>query len=77
LPANIPSSIECDVSDLDLEQTVAVRDLVLSEGVEVSLPPAQTIGGVYGKRKVEEDTEATAEGAAAPAAADAKKPDKK
>jgi large subunit ribosomal protein L25 len=76
LPAHIPSSIECDVSDLDIEQSVAVRDLALPEGVEVTLSPTQTIGGVYGKRKVEEEEEAKTEGAAAPAA-DAKKPEKK
>lgn len=77
LPTDIPSSIECDVSDLDIEQTVAVRDLKLPEGVEVTLPPAQTIGGVYGKRKVDDEAEGGAEGAAPAAAADAKKPDKK
>jgi large subunit ribosomal protein L25 len=79
LPTSIPAAIECDVSELDIEESVAVRDLKLPEGVEVTLPPAQTVGGVYGKQKVEEDeTETKTEGAAAAApAADAKKPEKK
>jgi large subunit ribosomal protein L25 len=77
LPSRIPSAIECDVSDLDIEETAAVRDLVLPEGVVVTLPPAQTIGGVFGKRK---DQEEEAEGkpeAAAAAPAEAKKSEKK
>lgn len=83
LPESIPAVIECDVTELELEQSVAVRDLKLPEGVEVTLPPAQTIGGVYGKKKIEEEeTEAKPDAAGAPAAAgaaaaDAKKPDKK
>lgn len=84
LPGLIPSVIECDVSDLDVEQSAAVRDLKLPEGVVVTLPPAQTIGGVYGKRKEQEEEATTAakpDAAAAPAAdakkADSKKADKK
>lgn len=77
LPSKIPSVIECDVSHLDIEQTVSVRDLVLPEGVVVTLPPTQTIGGIFGKRKEqEEEAEAKPDAAGAPAA-DAKKADKK
>lgn len=77
-PALIPSVIECDVTELDIEQSAAVRDLKLPEGVVVTLPPTQTIGGVYGKKKEQEEeaTGAAKPDAAAPAA-DAKKAEKK
>jgi large subunit ribosomal protein L25 len=79
LPSDVPAAIECDVTALEIEQTVAVRDLRLPQGVTVTLPPAQTIGGVFGKKQVaEEETEApAAEAAAAPAAPEAKKAEKK
>jgi large subunit ribosomal protein L25 len=77
LPADIPAVVECDVSNLGIEETVSVRDVILPAGVQVAYPPAQTIGGVYGNRRRDEEADA-ADGAAKPeAAGDAKKAEAK
>ena len=73
LPAQIPVRIEHDVSELDIDAHVAVRDLTLPEGVSVRLPPAQTIAAVMAEKKVEAEASEGEEGggeaaAAAPAA---------
>ncbi len=68
LPSNIPAKLTHDVSDLDIEDIVRVRDLQLPEGVEVRYAQAQTLGGVYGSRKKATDEEdEKAEGAKAEA----------
>lgn len=54
LPGNIPAKLEHDVTNLDVEDIVRVRDLVLPEGVVVRAKPAQTLGGLYGNRKRDE-----------------------
>lgn len=72
LPENIPTKITHDVTALELEEHVAVRDLTLPEGVRVRLPHGQTVAGVAGAKKEEETKEggdeatpaATPEGAA-------------
>ncbi len=76
LPEQIPVKIEHDVTELELDEHVAVRDLALPEGVSVRLDEGQTVAGVVTESKrVEEGEEAEAaaptEGAAAAAAAPA------
>jgi large subunit ribosomal protein L25 len=72
LPKDIPTKIVHDVTELAIDGTVATSDLALPEGVEVRLPPAQTVAAVVTeKRRIEDEAEAAkeAEGAAAGAAA--------
>jgi large subunit ribosomal protein L25 len=63
LPAQLPAAISHDVSGLNIEDVVHVKDLTLPEGVTVQLKPEQTVGGVYGSRRQtkEEEDEATAD----------------
>lgn len=77
LPDRIPLKIDADVSHLELGEAVAAKDLKLPEGVEVRLPPEQTVLSVVAPEKDRtEEAAATpgapAAGAAAPAAAGAK-----
>jgi large subunit ribosomal protein L25 len=65
LPTQIPVKISVDVSGLGLEQTAAVKDLKLPEGVKVLLPDAQTIAGVFSAKRAPEVEEEAAPGAAA------------
>jgi large subunit ribosomal protein L25 len=113
LPTEIPASIEVDISNLQLNQSIRVKDLVLPKGVEILMEPEGVIihivtvhvveetpvaaaaeAGVAGtaaaepevikKGKVEEGAEGAAPAAgaekkpaAAPAKAEAKKPEGK
>jgi large subunit ribosomal protein L25 len=65
LPTQIPVKLLLDVTNLGLEQSSAVKDLQLPEGVKVLLPDAQTIAGVYTLKKAPETEEEAAPGAAA------------
>lgn len=67
LPANIPTKLSHDVTELDLNQHVLTSELQLPEGVTVTLPPTQTLVAVVSEKVVEE--EVAAPGAAAPGAA--------
>lgn len=72
LPAQIPVKIEHDVSELGLDDHVAVRDLALPEGVTVRLPEARTVAAVVTEThrgEAEEAPEAAPEAGAAPVAA--------
>ena len=71
-PAKIPVSIDVDVTQLGLKDTISVEEIELPEGVECSLNPKLTLVIILEPRKataaeVEED-------AAAAAAAEAAKP---
>ena len=71
-PANIPISIDVDVTHLALKDTISVEDIELPEGVECTLNPKLTLVIILEPRKataaeVEEDEAAAAE-AAKPAA---------
>jgi len=71
-PANIPVSIEVDVTHLALKDTISVEDIELPEGVECGLQPKLTLVIILEPRKA---TAAEAEeDAAAAAAAEAAKP---
>jgi large subunit ribosomal protein L25 len=72
LPKDIPVNVVHDVTELELDDHVGVRDLSLPEGVTVRLPPEQTVAAVVTEKKViEEEAVAAAvpgaEGAAAAA----------
>jgi len=71
-PANIPVSIEVDVTHLELKDTLSVEDVEFPEGVECLLRPKLTLAIVLEPRKAtaaEEEAEAEAAAAAAPGAA--------
>jgi len=71
-PANIPVSIEVDVTHLALKDTISVEDIELPEGVECGLQPKLTLVIILEPRKA---TAAEAEeDAAAAEAAEAAKP---
>ncbi|UCH30048.1 MAG: 50S ribosomal protein L25 [Myxococcales bacterium] len=72
-PANIPVSIDVDVTHLNLRDTISVEQIELPAGVECMLASKLTLAIVLEPRKVVEETveeavAATAEGEAAPAA---------
>ncbi len=77
-PANIPVSIEADVTHLGLKDTISVEDIALPEGVECSLQPKLTLVIILEPRKataaeVEEDEAAAAAVEAAKPAAEPEK----
>lgn len=65
LPEKIPVKIEYDVTELELDDHIAVRDLALPEGVVVRLDESRTVAGVVTEKKKAEEEEA-AEAAAVP-----------
>ena len=72
LPDQIPLKVEASVDHLELGEAVAAKDLKLPEGVEVRLPPEQTVLSVVAPEKDRtEDAAATPGAPGAPAAAGA------
>ncbi|MGC4069869.1 MAG: 50S ribosomal protein L25 [Polyangiaceae bacterium] len=74
LPKDIPVKITLDITDLDVDGHIAVKDLPLAEGVSVRLAPTQTVVAVVTEAGGEGDAPAAAaadagKAAAAPAAA--------
>jgi len=67
-PDRIPAHLTHDISKLDLHDSVTVADLVLPEGLEVSLSPKRTLAVVVEPRKAlaEDSDDAAAEGEATP-----------
>jgi large subunit ribosomal protein L25 len=65
----IPEHLVVDVSDLDMNETLQVADLVVPEGIEIMADPEEVLCSVLPPRKVEEEEgvegEEAAEGAAA------------
>jgi large subunit ribosomal protein L25 len=79
-PANIPVSIEVDVTHLALKDTISVEDIQLPAGVECTLQPKLTLVIILEPRKataaeVEEDAAAAAAAEAAKPAAEPEKAD--
>lgn len=73
LPKDIPVKLSLDITELDVDGHVAVKDLPLPEGVTVRLPPAQTVVAIVTESGGEgEATAAAAEGAPAAAGDKAK-----
>jgi large subunit ribosomal protein L25 len=82
LPVNLPDHIEIDVTDLDIGDSIKVKEMKLAEGITVLDPADAAIVAVAAIKaaKVTPAEEAAADeaaaGAAAPAAAGAEKADK-
>jgi large subunit ribosomal protein L25 len=57
----IPEHFELDISDLDVNDTAKISDLVAPEGIEILDEPDQVICSVLPPRKVEEEVEEGAE----------------
>jgi len=77
LPLQIPARIEHDVTELELDQHVAVQDLALPEGITVMLPATQTVAAVVTVKEIaaaeaEEGAAAAEEEKAAEAGSDEK-----
>lgn len=70
-PGDIPAEIVVDVNELDLNQSIHVRDLKLPAGVTVMLDPQRTVFSCSIPRRPPEEEEAAAAAAAAPAAGEA------
>jgi large subunit ribosomal protein L25 len=68
VPSAIPKEIVHDITELDLEQPLAVKDLSLPEGVEVLLDGKQTVAiiAIDRRAKEEEAKEAAAKPEGAP-----------
>lgn len=71
LPKDIPVKVSLDITELDVDGHVAVKDLPLPEGVTVRLPPAQTVVAIVTEAGGEVEAVA-AEGAPAAAGDKAK-----
>ncbi len=72
LPANLPVKLTHDVTELELDHSVAAKDVKVPEGVSIRLPAEQTVLAVVTeKKKYDEEEEAAAAAAAAGAAAGA------
>lgn len=74
LPEQIPVKITHDVTSLGLDGHVSPRDLNLPEGVQIRLPPEQTLVAIVKEKQAPEE-ETAAAGAAAPGAKASIKPD--
>jgi large subunit ribosomal protein L25 len=78
-PANIPVSIDADVTHLNLKDTISVEQVELPEGVECTLAPKLTLAIILEPRKAvaaEDEEGAAGEGeAAATAEGDAATPE--
>lgn len=73
LPKDLPHFFEIDVSDLDILESVKIKEMDVPEGVTILNPPDQTIVGIVTTRTAktveEEEEEAALEAEAAEAAA--------
>jgi large subunit ribosomal protein L25 len=68
LPKLIPQSIEVNVAELRLGQSIHAQDITLPQGVRLSGNPLETIVSVVAVRQVVEETPAAVEGAEGAAA---------
>jgi large subunit ribosomal protein L25 len=68
LPQKIPVKVVHDVTELDLDGHVPAKSLALPEGVEVRLPPEQTVIAIVTEKAAPEEETAAAPVAAAGAA---------
>ena len=75
LPGDLPDRIEVDVSGLDINQSIHVKDLKLPPGVEAVTDGDLTVVAVSAARVEEEPTEALGATPAAPEVITAKKPE--
>ena len=75
LPGDLPDRIEVDVTGLDINQSIHVKDLKLPPGVEAVTDGDLTVAAVSAARVEEEPTEALGATPAAPEVITAKKPE--
>jgi len=75
LPADLPERIEVDVTNLDINQSIHVKDLKLPLGVEAVTDADLTVVAVSAARVEEEPAEALGATPAAPEVITAKKPE--
>ena len=57
LPANIPESIEIDITDLNINDSIRIKDITFPEGVEVDLDPEAVVLAINPPRIVKEEGE--------------------
>jgi large subunit ribosomal protein L25 len=69
LPERIPVSVEVDVTELDMNESLKASQIKLPEGVVVRLPAEQTVVVIAAPEKATEEETKAAAAAAAPAAA--------
>ena len=62
LPGDIPDNIEHDVTELELDEGVQIKDLALPDGVEVTGNPDDTVAMVHVPRVMIIETPTAAEG---------------
>ena len=62
LPGDIPDNIEHDVTELQLDEGVQIKDLVLPEGVEATGNPDDTVAAVHVPRAMVIETPTAADG---------------
>lgn len=77
LPAAIPAHVEVDISELDVNDNLSIKDVELPEGVTVALDPETTIISVMAPKAVEEKKEGEEEGEEAAAEGEEKPEDEK
>jgi large subunit ribosomal protein L25 len=73
-PANIPVSIDVDVTHLELKGTISVEEIEFPEGVECLLRPKLTLAIILEPRKATAAEEEEEAAAAAPAAVEGTAP---
>lgn len=61
LPFKLPKHIEIDVSDLDIGDSIHVKDIKLPEGIKAVDEPTDTVLTILAPRKVEEEAPTTEE----------------
>lgn len=66
LPKDLPEHLMVDISHLEIDQVIHVRDLVIPEGVRVLTSPDQTVASIVVPRAAVEETEEDEEAAAEP-----------
>jgi len=70
LPADIPASVDVDVSTLEINHSIAVKDLPKMEGIDILTEAASIIVNIVSPTILEEAPAPGAEGAVAEAAAE-------
>ena len=58
-PANIPDSIDIDVSNMDLNDSIHISDIKVGKGLEIHENPEALVAAIVVVRQVEEVTEET------------------
>ncbi len=61
LPKDIPDGIDVDISDLEIKDSIHVSDLVVPDGVEITVPPDTLVVTVVPPKVVVEETTEEAE----------------